>query len=187
MSDLFDKFDFLKDDQPVRRRWKWILYGLWAMTLIGFLTALILFVSLSMSDIPTFEELENPTYDLASIVYDENGESFGKYYIENRENIAYDEISPRIVQALLATEDDRFMKHSGIDLRALMRVGFKTILLSKDDSGGGSTISQQLAKLLFRRPSRSGGMIGRAVGLVKIKLKEWIVAAKLDVEESISL
>jgi penicillin-binding protein 1A len=180
MSDIFQKFDFLKDDQPVRRRWKWLLYALWGLTIFGFLTALIMFITLSRGDIPSFADLENPTYDLASIVYDEKGESFGKYYIENRENIAYDQLSPKVVNALLATEDDRFMSHSGIDLRALFRVGVKTILLSKDDSGGGSTISQQLAKLLFSRPNLKGGFIGRAIGLVKVKLKEWIVAAKLE-------
>lgn len=180
MSDLFKNFDFTKDDQPVKRRWKWLLYGLWILTIAGFIGMFVLFYSLSNGDIPTFEELENPTYDLASIVYDENGEAFGKYYIENRENMAFEDLSPRIVNALMATEDDRFMKHSGVDLRALFRVGFKTILLSDDDAGGGSTISQQLAKLLFRRPNLKGGFVGRAVGLVKVKLKEWIVAAKLE-------
>ncbi len=180
MSDIFKDFDFVGKGQPERKRWKWLLYALWALTIVGFLLSLIFFINISKGDIPTFEQLENPTYDLASVVYDENGESFGKYYIENRENVPFDELSPRIVGALMAVEDDRFMQHSGIDLRALLRVGFKTILLSDDDSGGGSTITQQLAKLLYSRPNLKGGFVQRAFGLVKVKLKEWIVAAKLE-------
>lgn len=140
-----------------------------------------LFVSISSDDLPTFEDLENPKYDLASVIYDRQGEAFGKYYIENREEIKYEELSPKIVDALISTEDYRFKKHSGIDLRALFRVGIKTVLLRRSDSGGGSTISQQLAKLLYRRQNTRGmSSVQRGFTLIKTKLKEWITAVKLE-------
>ena len=82
---------------------------------------------------------------------DDNGKSFGKYFIENRTNVNYNSISPHIIQALIATEDQRFYQHHGIDIRSWARVLFKSILLSDQSSGGGSTISQQLAKNLYPR------------------------------------
>jgi len=140
-----------------------------------------LLVSVSKKDIPSFADLENPQYDLASVIYDINGMPFGKYYVENRETVTFDELSPDIVEALLATEDIRFNEHSGIDFRALLRVAFKTVALSNESSGGGSTITQQLAKLLFKRPRMAGmSSIERAMTLVKTKLKEWIIAVKLE-------
>ncbi len=180
MADIFKEFSFTDEDRPKRRRWKWILIALWVMTLSFFLGFLFFMLSLSNDDIPTFQELENPTYDLASVVYDENGTSFGKYYIENRENVPFEALSPQLVGSLISTEDARFYNHAGIDLRALFRVGFKTILLSDDESGGGSTITQQLAKLLYSRPRLSGGFLKKTMGLVKIKFKEWIISAKLE-------
>jgi penicillin-binding protein 1A len=160
---------------------KFLLYGLWASVIGGFLFLLILFTYISFQDLPTFQELENPEYDFASIIYDENGTPFGKYYIENREPLEYNEVSPLVLNALISTEDSRFFSHSGIDLQALFRVAFKTVLLRKESSGGGSTISQQLAKLLFERPSLRGmGTIKRTFKLVEVKLKEWITAVKLE-------
>jgi penicillin-binding protein 1A len=160
---------------------KGIVIGLWALALILVIGIWSLFSSLAKSDLPTFEELENPKYNTASIVYDINGEAFGKYYIENRENISYDSISPKIISALLSTEDERFLRHSGIDFRAIGRVFFKTLLMQKGSAGGGSTITQQLAKLLFERPSLNGlSKLGRAKKLVEVKFKEWITAIKLE-------
>lgn len=160
---------------------KGIVIGFWTLALLLVVGIWSLFSSLSKSDLPTFEELENPKYNTASIVYDINGQAFGKYYIENRENIAYDSISPKIIQALLSTEDERFMRHSGVDFKAIGRVFFKTLLMQKGSAGGGSTITQQLAKLLFDRPSLSGlSKIGRAKKLVGVKFKEWITAIKLE-------
>ncbi len=147
----------------------------------GIVFLLGFFIFLANDDLPSFESLENPRYDLASIVYASDGSPMGKYYIENRENVPYDSLSPYITQALYATEDIRFSKHTGIDFRALGRVAFKSILLGQDSGGGGSTITQQLAKLLFDRPDLgSKGRLGRAYSLLKIKLKEWITAVRIE-------
>ena len=165
-----------------KRKWlRWLVIALWLGLVIGLLSAVLFFTNLAKGDLPSFEDLENPKYDLASIVYDSKGEAFGKYYVENREEISYDELSPQIVSALLATEDVRFNDHKGIDIRALMRVGFKTVLLQDEDSGGGSTITQQLSKLLYSRPNLKGkNKLSRFYALVKVKLKEWITSVKLE-------
>ncbi len=165
-----------------KRKWlKWLVYGLWLAVLLGLIFSFFTFFTLANGDLPSFEDLENPKYDLASIVYDAKGVPFGKYYVENREEITYEELSPQIPNALLSTEDIRFFDHSGIDTRALFRVGIKTVLLQDEDSGGGSTITQQLSKLLYRRPNLQGkGAFARFVELVNVKLKEWITAVKLE-------
>ncbi len=164
------------------RPWlKYLIYGLWTAIVIGFIAVIIFLRGIGNSDLPSFEELENPTYDLASVVYDVNGTSFGKYYIENREQIEFSNLSPNIYKALIATEDVRYLDHSGIDFFALLRVAFKTVLFRKESSGGGSTISQQLAKLLFKRASlRNKSSISKIFALVEIKVKEWFTAVKLE-------
>ncbi len=160
---------------------KYLSYALWVMAIGGVIVGFFVFFYLARTDLPTFTELENPEYDFASVIYDDNGVPFGKYYVENREPLDFKEISPKVLDALISTEDDRFYSHSGIDLQALFRVAFKTLLLQKESSGGGSTISQQLAKLLFDRPSMSGmGKMKRMMTLVGVKFKEWITAVKLE-------
>ena len=160
---------------------KYALYTLWAFLIGGFIFTLGVFVYINSQDLPTFSELENPEYDYASIIYDENRTPFGKYYIENREPLSYEEISPNVLNALISTEDSRYFTHCGIDFQALVRVAVKTVILRQESSGGGSTITQQLAKLLFDRPSMRGmGAVKRAAKLVGVKLKEWITAVKLE-------
>ncbi len=155
--------------------------SLWVLTLAGFLTGLIVMVVVANSDLPDFEDLENPQYDLASVIYDTQGIPFGKYYIENREFVPFEDLSPNVVNALLSVEDVRYFKHAGIDAKALLRVAFKSVLLQRESSGGGSTITQQLAKLLFKRPSLSGkSRFNRMVTLATTKFKEWITAVKLE-------
>ena len=88
--------------------------------------------------LPTFEELENPNSNLASEVYSSDLKTLGKYYIQNRVNIHYNELSPNLINALKATEDVRFEEHSGVDIRGLMRVFVTTIIL-RQGAGGGST------------------------------------------------
>ena len=132
-------------------------------------------------DIPSFSDLENPEYDLASVIYSDQNEIFGTYYVENRLPVEFDELPTELVDALISTEDARFFKHTGVDFRALGRVAFKTVLLGQDSGGGGSTISQQLAKLLFKRPNLSGkNKITRVLTLVKVKFKEWLTAIRLE-------
>lgn len=105
--------------------------------------------------LPTYAELRNIRNNTASEVYSEDEVLLGKYFIENRINADLEEISQDIIDALIATEDARFFKHSGIDFRAWVRVFFRTILLMDASGGGGSTLSQQLAKNLYPRKSYS--------------------------------
>lgn len=116
-------------------------------------------------------EIQNPT---ASEVFSEDGELLGRYYIENRSSVNFEEISGNVIDALIATEDARFYEHRGIDEIALMRVLFKTILLMDRSSGGGSTLSQQLAKNLF--PRNDVGLLSMPVN----KLREAIIAYRME-------
>ncbi len=122
--------------------------------------------------LPTFDELENPQSNLASVVYSYDGIELGKYYVQNRTMVKYEDLSPNLINALIATEDVRFHKHSGIDFRALSRA--VSGVFFGGNKGGGSTISQQLAKLLFtERPASSFQRITQ-------KLREWVIAVKLE-------
>ena len=169
------------EEKKERKLFKWIAYLLWIGLFLGIIFSAITFVVIAKGDLPSFEDLENPKYDLASLVYDTKGEIFGKYFIENREQISYEELSPSVLKALIMTEDERYFDHAGIDALALFRVVFKTLLFQQESSGGGSTISQQLAKLLYQRASLRGkSAMGRALGLATVKFKEWITAVKLE-------
>ncbi len=130
---------------------------------------------------PTFEHLENPSTDLASEVYSADGVLLGYIGIENRSNVDYKDLPPHLVNALIAREDHRFPTHSGIDGTGLLRVAVKTVLLQRRNEGGGSTITQQLAKQLFKRDTTtySWGLIRKA-NMVTIKFKEWVIAARLE-------
>jgi penicillin-binding protein 1A len=167
----------MPDVHPFNRFNKWL--RALAISFVAFL--IIIFAFISFSDLPSFDDLENPKYDLASIIYDVKGVPFGRYYIEDRVALEYNQLSGHIKNALLVTEDDRFYSHSGIDLRALFRVGFKTLILRQEDAGGGSTITQQLAKLLYKRPDTKGkSRLKKFITLINSKLKEWVTAVKLE-------
>jgi penicillin-binding protein 1A len=150
--------------------------GLWIsfFSLVAFIILLFISIALGLfGKMPSFEELENPKSSLASEVYSSDGKVLGKYFIENRTNIPFEELSPNIVNALIATEDARFDRHSGIDIKAIFRVAFGVV--TGTSRGGGSTITQQLAKNLFpRKPDYS------FPELVVMKLKEWVTAIKLE-------
>lgn len=169
-------------NDPKERSWiKWLSRILWASAIGGVLIGIITFSIVSFSDLPGFEELENPQYDLASIIYDTNGETYGKYYIENREFTDYADLSSNLRNALFSVEDTRYFNHSGIDFRALVRVAVKSVLLRQESSGGGSTITQQLAKLLFSRSELNNhSKLKRAMSLAIVKFKEWITAVRLE-------
>jgi penicillin-binding protein 1A len=122
---------------------------------------------------PSFEELENPTTNLASEIYSADGVLLGTYYIENRSNIHFQELSPNMVSALLAIEDIRFTEHTGIDRKALIRVAWGVVTGNK--KGGGSTLTQQLAKNLFPRSQNLS-----TSKLVIRKFQEWVTATKLE-------
>ncbi len=132
--------------------------------------------------LPDFKALENPESELASELYSADGFLLGTYARENRSPVNYEDLSPNLVQALIATEDVRFESHSGIDMTAMLRVFVKSILLGQD-AGGGSTLSQQTAKNLFKtRTDASQGVLSSIPGLrmLIIKTKEWIVATQLE-------
>ncbi|MCL2413965.1 MAG: transglycosylase domain-containing protein [Bacteroidales bacterium] len=149
----------------------WLIFaGLWA-------SVIMLFVGISLGwfgFMPTFEELENPQNNLATEIISSDGQLLGTFFVENRINVQYSQLSPYLVQALIATEDIRFYSHSGIDFRALVRVVTRTIIGRQRGQGGGSTITQQLAKNLFPRQHRN------VLGLVMQKFREWVIAVRLE-------
>jgi len=116
-------------------------------------------------------EIKNPQ---ASEVFSAEGKLLGRYYVENRSNVQYDEISPNVIQALVATEDSRFYEHRGVDEVALLRVFVKSVLMQNRSAGGGSTLSQQIAKNLF--PRNDMGAFSMPVN----KLRESIIAYRLE-------
>jgi penicillin-binding protein 1A len=159
--------------QPDERKY---IRALWIVVLgpVAFLFLLVSFTAFGLfGSLPTFEELENPNSSLASEVYSADLKTLGKYYVQNRVNIHYKDLSPNLINALKATEDVRFEEHSGVDIKGLFRVFVKTIILQQD-AGGGSTLTQQLAKNLFPREDMN------KIRLVLRKLKEWIIAVKLE-------
>lgn len=132
-------------------------------------------------EMPSFEVLDNPTKNLASEVYSDDGKILGTFYQEeNRNNVEYKDLSPYLVQALIAREDHRFKKHSGVDGMGLLRVMGKTIMLGNKGQGGGSTITQQLAKNLFQRDTANKSGFARKTALALSKFREWVIAVKLE-------
>lgn len=149
----------------------------WALYIAVALIVVFLFILIgrgSLGFMPSFEDLENPESILASQVISSDGKVLGTFFSENRTYIPYEKIPPSLIQALIATEDVRFYHHSGIDFRGLIRV-IKGILTRSTNSGGGSTITQQLAKMLFPREQVTG-----PARLALRKFKEWIIAVKLE-------
>ncbi len=160
-----------------KRDIKVYLIVIWSLFLIFVLSVFLLFYGIVhnwFGEMPTFEELENPETNLATEIISADGKLLGTYYIENRSNVSYADISPDLIHALIAIEDVRFYEHSGIDLRALFRVA-KGVATGNSDMGGGSTITQQLAKNLFPR----GENLSKSQLVVR-KLQEWVTATKLE-------
>jgi penicillin-binding protein 1A len=143
---------------------------------IGFLAIFILLLLVTywglFGPLPTFRDLENPKSNQASEVISSDNKVLGTYYIQNRSSVTYAQLSPNIVNALIATEDSRFLDHSGIDFKRLLTIPILNLLGKKQ---GGSTITQQLAKNLF-----SGLKEHNALVRFTQKLKEWIIAVKLE-------
>ena len=150
-------------------KWLWILF------LSPFLLIFIVVTLTGMGtfgSLPNVEELVNPKNNLATIVYSGDMKILGKYYSENRVNVNFNQLDKDLVNALVATEDARFYEHSGVDIKALARsiAGAFT----GGNKGGGSTITQQLAKMMFPREKLS------KPELVIRKMKEWIIATRLE-------
>ncbi|ARV15587.1 transglycosylase domain-containing protein [Polaribacter sp. SA4-12] len=147
-------------------KWFWmiVLGGFSLLILLFFLTSIDVFGAL-----PTFEELENPENNLATEIISSDGKTLGKYATENRTPIKYKDLPENLVKALVATEDERFYEHSGIDFKGTARA------VLKPGSGGASTLTQQLAKMLFT--GKASRNIFFRIGQ---KMKEWVVAIKLE-------
>lgn len=154
-------------------KWLWIIFGVVA---VGVVAILCLIYNGKIGYMPPFEDLKNPTDKYASVVYSADGHELGRYFRNtgNRVYADYYDISPNVIDALISTEDARFLEHSGIDVKAIGRALFKTLLLQQKQSGGGSTITQQLAKQLYS--PESNGLFNRALQ----KPIEWMIALKLE-------
>ncbi len=156
---------------------KFILY-FWTVLLIIFLSIVLFLTGIAsewFGELPSTQQLENPETNLASKVYSQDGVLLGKYFTQNRSNVNFQKLSPHLVNALIATEDARFYKHPGIDLIALFRVLFYRLILGQESAGGGSTVTQQLAKNLFPRKNFDTW----SEKIVR-KLKEWVIAVRLE-------
>jgi penicillin-binding protein 1A len=162
----------LKKEQNKKDQMKQSVKILWKVFFLGIGLVILIFTLANFGvfgKMPSLKELENSEADLASEIYSADGKLMGKFYSENRSEVKYNEISPNIIHALIATEDQNFYDHSGIDARAVARA-----ILKLGTDGGGSPITQQLAKM----------MLGQGKGNVLVrgmeKIKEWIIAVKLE-------
>jgi penicillin-binding protein 1A len=152
--------------KPVRILWRVFFIGLACLALVILLASWGIF-----GRMPSISELENPTASLASEVIAVDGTPMGKYYVQDRTNVEFKDISPNVINALIATEDKRFYDHSGIDFYRLM-----SAVLRMGREGGGSTITQQLAKNLFTENWSTSNFLVRTMQ----KTKEWIIAVRLE-------
>lgn len=149
------------------------IIGFWTIFGVGILVLVLLFLFAgwgAFGKMPEFEELENPETNLATEIFSADGETLGKYYSENRTPIKYEDLPNHLVQALVATEDERYYDHAGIDAKGTLRAA---VYLGA--RGGASTIPQQLAKQLFTQDV-SQNFFGRVIQ----KFKEWIIAVRLE-------
>ena len=160
-----------------KRNIKWIVRGIIGILLLGVFSILALYGGVYFElwdDIPSEKELSNLSHAEASQVFDKDSTLIGKFYITDRESIPFDDFPEELIQALIATEDVRFYKHNGVDRRSMFRVFFKTILMNQSESGGGSTITQQLAKNVFKRRNHP------YMSIVINKIRENIIARRLE-------
>lgn len=179
--------------RPNLIKWLWII----AFAPVALVALMLTLTAMGVfGRMPSFEELENPKSNLATEIYSEDGKVLSTFFIQNRSYVQYADLFPQdstrfihldghdvppVVAALISTEDIRFRGHAGIDIRSLARVAIKTVMLQRSSQGGGSTITQQLAKNLFPRDTvRNRGKIVKTTKLVMAKFKEWITALKLE-------
>ena len=158
---------------------KTLIYTLWALLFLAVAGVALIFTAIAKGKIgyvPPIEELENPNLKFATQIISDDGVTMGtySYSTENRIYVGYEELSPHLVNALIATEDERFAEHSGIDAKALMRAIVKRGILMQKNAGGGSTITQQLAKQFYSE--QAGSIWERAMQ----KPIEWVIAVQLE-------
>ncbi len=163
------KKDKKKKNKKKYRVYNRILFFVFASPVIFTATLFTLISYGVLGYIPSFEELENPKSKLATEIYSADQILLGTYFKENRSNVSYEQLSPYLVNALISTEDKRFYNHSGVDAEGLLRA---IVFMGK--KGGGSTITQQLAKLFFSDPAKNIWQ------RIRQKLNEWVIAVKLE-------
>ena len=158
---------------------KTLIYSLWAILVLAIAGVALIFTAIAKGKIgyvPPVEELENPNLKFATQIISDDGVTLGtySYSTENRIFVGYEDLSPHLVNALIATEDERFAEHSGIDARALLRAIVKRGILMQKNAGGGSTITQQLAKQFYSE--QAGSVMERLMQ----KPIEWVIAVQLE-------
>lgn len=173
-----------------KRIFKKLTIILWVFFVLGFVGFPVYIWSVSSNvgnwfgELPSYKQLENPEQNLSSILYSADGEILGSYYRDNRTTVTYDELGENLIKALKATEDIRFEGHSGIDLRSMIRAAYG--VLTFNPQGGGSTVTQQLAKNLFETRVIEDDEKGQLEGINRLldqliyKTKEWILAVRLE-------
>jgi len=156
-----------------KRKFTRLLLWFWGLFFGAVFLVFLFFILISnglLGKLPDVKELENPKNNVATEIISSDDEVIGKFYVENRTPVKFHELSPHLVNALIATEDERFYEHSGIDFKSLFRAVIKL-----GQAGGGSTVTQQLAKMLFT-DEPSSNIFDR----IKQKLKEWVIAVRLE-------
>lgn len=152
-----------------------ILVAAFLLLLLGSVVLFIVGVNTGVfGDLPNKDALGSIRHETASLVYSEDGRLIGKFFAQNRTNIEFNDFPPHLIHALIATEDARYFEHKGVDYRSLMRVFFKSLLMRNERAGGGSTLSQQLAKNLYGR--KYHGPLSLPVN----KVKEAILAGRIE-------
>ncbi len=161
-----------KSTEKTTSSWKYITY-FWILFISIILGIVFIFMLADwgfLGKMPSFEELENPETNLATEIISSDGETVGKFFHENRTPVNFEDLPDHLIQALVATEDERFYRHAGIDAKGTLRAA---VYLGK--KGGASTISQQLSKQLFTDPNEVG-----IVNRLQQKIKEWVIAIRLE-------
>lgn len=159
-----------KSKKPKKKTWRY----LFLFVGIIFIAAFILFTEYIFEGLPSLEQLENPRQQLASNVYSIDGELIGQFFNENRIEVSIDSIPPHVINALISTEDKKFYKHWGVDVERFIKAMFKTVFLFKRE--GASTITQQLAKNLYKLKSKNETHTGTVIR----KIQEWITAVQIE-------
>jgi len=178
----------MSEEKPIKRisSYRTLIKNIWRLFILGIAGLFIYIFCVSINflflfgDTPGTEKLENPSTELASELYTADGILIGKYFNENRSPVKYEKLSPILVKALVATEDVRFYEHSGIDPKALGSIFYYT---ARGDKRGGSTLTQQLAKNLYKtRREETKGALGYipVISTIIAKTKEWITAIRLE-------
>ncbi|WP_316822271.1 penicillin-binding protein 1A [Pedobacter gandavensis] len=151
-------------------------FNIWKILIAGIVLFALFIISVGFGlfgELPSFRDIEHPKSNQASEVITEDGKILGTYFVQNRSNVTYDQISPNVINALIATEDIRFKEHSGIDFKRTFTIFLYAIIGKKQ---GGSTITQQLALNLFSEEGRQKNFAKRILQ----KFQEWVIAVKLE-------